>query len=103
LGWEISRQPQHYIFLVTLQSRLQTIEQDLWNIKEKALLVNSENLNNLVEVIEKVTAERKKDLNETKDALSETEVCVEEMGRDFVKNQSSRATYMSRLKQRWKR
>jgi len=69
----------------TLQSRLQTIEQDLRNIKEKALLVDSENLNNLVEVIEKVIAEVKKDLNETKDALSETEACMEEMGRDFVK------------------
>jgi len=27
----------------------------------------------------------KKDLDKTKDALSETEACVEEMGRDFVK------------------
>jgi len=69
----------------TLQSRLQTIEQDLRNIKEKALMADSENLNNLVEVIEKVIAEVKKDLNKTKDALTETEACVEEMGRDFVK------------------
>jgi len=69
----------------TLQSRLQTIEQDLRNIKEKALLVDSENLNNLVEVIEKVIAEVKKDLNEIKDALSEMEACMEEMGQNFVK------------------
>jgi len=48
-------------------------------------MVNSENLNNLVEVIEKVIAEVKKDLNETKDALTETEACVEEIGRNFVK------------------
>jgi len=69
----------------TLQSRLQTIEQDLRNIKEKALMVDSENLRNLVEVIETVIAGVKKDLNKTRDVLSETEACVEEMGRDFMK------------------
>jgi len=36
-------------------------------------------------VIEKVIAEVKKDLSKTKDALAETEACVEEMGQDFVK------------------
>jgi len=68
-----------------LQSRLQTIEKDLRNIKEKALMIDSENINNLVKVIEKVIAEVKKDLNKTKDHLAETKACVEEMGRDFVK------------------
>jgi len=48
-------------------------------------MVDSENLNNLVKVIEKIIAEVKKDLSETKDALTETEACVEEMGQDFVK------------------
>jgi len=36
-------------------------------------------------VIETLIAEVKKDLDESKDALFETEACVEEMGRDFVK------------------
>jgi len=87
----------------TLQSRLQTIEQDLRNIKEKALMVDSENLNNLVGVIEKVIEEVKKDLNKTKDALSKTEAFVEEMGQDFVKKQNSSATWTSRSRQQWKR
>ncbi|MBM3939104.1 MAG: hypothetical protein FJ333_10710, partial [Sphingomonadales bacterium] len=69
----------------TLQSRLQAIEQELRNINEKALMVESENLKKLVDVIEKVIAEVRNDLNETKDALTETEACVEEMGQDFVK------------------
>jgi len=68
-----------------LQSRLQTIEEDLKNIKENALMVESKNLSNLVEVIEKVISEVKKDLNEAKKSLAETEACVEEMVQDFVK------------------
>jgi len=68
-----------------LQSRLQTIEKDLRNINEKALLVESENLKRLVDAIEKIIAEVRDDLNETKNTLNVTEACVEEMGRDFVK------------------
>jgi len=37
-----------------LQSRLQNIEKDLRNLKENALLVKSENLKKLVEVIDRV-------------------------------------------------
>jgi len=68
-----------------LQSRLQTIEKDLRNINEKALFVESENLKRLVDAIEKIIAEVRDDLNETKNTLNVTEACVEEMGRDFVK------------------
>jgi len=55
------------------------------NIKEKALMVDSDNLQNLVKVTEKVILEVKKDPNETKDALAKTEACMEEMGKDFMK------------------
>jgi len=68
-----------------LQSRLQTIEKDLRNINERALLVESENLKRLVDTIEKIIAEVRDDLNETKNTLNVTEACVEEMGRDYVK------------------
>jgi len=68
-----------------LQSRLQTIEQELRQIKEKSLMVDNKNFQKLCDMIETLIAEVKKDLDETKDALSETEACVEEMGQDFVK------------------
>jgi len=83
----------------SLQSRLQTIEMDLKNINERALLVESENLKKLVDAIEKIIAEVRDDLNETKDALTETEACVEEMGRDYVKKADLQAYLDDQIKE----
>jgi len=69
----------------TLQSRLQTIEQELRQIKEKSLMVGNDNFQKLCDTIDELIEKVKKDIDETKDALTETEACVEEMGRDFVK------------------
>jgi len=48
-------------------------------------MVDNENYQKLCDMIEMLIAEVKKGLDETKDALSETEACVEEIGWDFVK------------------
>ncbi|MBM3938837.1 MAG: hypothetical protein FJ333_09340 [Sphingomonadales bacterium] len=82
-----------------LQSRLQTIEKDLRNINEKALFVESENLKRLVDAIEKIIAKVRDDLNKTKDALTVTEACVEEIGRDFVKKADLQAYLDDQIKE----
>jgi len=82
-----------------LQSRLQTIEQDLGQIKEKALMVDNENFQKLCDTIETLIAEVKKELDETKDALTVTEACVEEMGRDFVKKADLQAYLDDQIKE----
>jgi len=66
-------------------------------------MVDSKNLNNLVEVIEKVIAELKKDLSDTKDNLAETKACVKEMGRVFVKKAELQVTWTARLSKQWRR
>jgi len=86
-----------------LQTRLQTIEQDLGQIKEKALMVDNENFQKLCDTIETLIAEVKKELDETKDALTVTEACVEEMGRDFVKKADLQAYLDDQIKEAVKR
>jgi len=68
-----------------LQFRLQTIEQDLKTIKDESIVIGNNNFNKLCDSIDELLAEMKKELDETKDALTVTEACVEEMGRDYVK------------------
>jgi len=68
-----------------LQYRLQAIEQDLKTIKDESIVIGNNNFNKLCDSIDELLAEMKKELDETKDALTETEACVEEMGRDYVK------------------
>jgi len=82
-----------------LQSRLQTIEQELKQINETALFVESENIKKLVDAIEKIIGEVRDNLNETKDALTETEACVEEMGRDYVKKADLQAYLDDQIKE----
>jgi len=68
-----------------LQYRLQAIEQDLKTIKDESIVIGNNNFNKLCDSIDELLAEMKKELDETKDALTVTEACVEEMGRDYVK------------------
>jgi len=48
-------------------------------------MVRNDNFQKLCDTIDELIEKVKKDLHKTKDALSETEACVKEMGRDFVK------------------
>jgi len=82
-----------------LQSRLQTIEQDLKNIKEESIMIGNDNFNKLCDTFDELLAVVKKDLDETKDALTVTEACVEEMGRDFVKKTDLQAYLDDRIKE----
>jgi len=82
-----------------LQSRLQTIEQDLKHIKDESIMIGNDNFKKLCETFDELLAVVKKDLDETKDALSETEACVEEMGRDFVKKADLQAYLDDRIKE----
>jgi len=82
-----------------LQSRLQTIEQDLKTIKDESIVIGNANFKKLCESIDELLAEMKKELDETKDALTVTEACVEEMGRDFVKKADLQAYLDDQIKE----
>jgi len=82
-----------------LQSRLQTIEQELREIKEQSVMVGNDNFQQLCETLDEIIAAVKKDLDKTKNALSETEACVEEMGRDYVKKADLQAYLDDRIKE----
>jgi len=86
-----------------LQFRLQTIEQDLKNIKDESIMVGNENFKKLCDTFDALLAEVKKELDETKDALTVTEACVEEMGRDFVKKADLQAYLDDQIKEAVKR
>jgi len=83
----------------TLQSRLQTIEEELKNIKEEAILIGNKNYKKLCEGVDALIGELRKDLDETKDVLTVTEACVEEMGRDFVKKADLQAYLDDQIKE----
>jgi len=68
-----------------LHLRLFDIERDLKNIKETALFPQSEKLRELIEIIQDSFREIRRELRAVNDGLSQTEACVEEMGRDHVK------------------
>jgi len=82
-----------------LQFRLQTIEQDLKNIKDESIMIGNENFKKLCDTFDELLAEVKKELDETKDALTVTEACVEEMGRDFVKKADLQAYLDDQIKE----
>jgi len=82
-----------------LQSRLQTIEQDLKNIKDESIMIGNDNFKKLCETFDELLAVVKKELDETKDALTVTEACVEEMGRDFVKKADLQAYLDDQIKE----
>jgi len=82
-----------------LQSRLQTIEQELETIKKEAILIGNENFNKLYESIEMLFAVVRKEMDETKDALTVTEACVEEMGRDYVRKADLQAYLDDQIKE----
>jgi len=82
-----------------LQSRLQTLEQDLKHIKDESIMIGNDNFKKLCETLDELLAVVKKDLDETKDALSETEACVEEMGRDYVKKADLQAYLDDQIKE----
>jgi len=68
-----------------LQSRLQTIEEELKEIRKDAIIIGNKNYQKLCEGVDALFGELRKELDETKEVLTVTEACVEEMGRDFVK------------------
>jgi len=82
-----------------LQSRLQTIEQELKTIKEDAIIIGNKNYQKLCEGVDALVAALRKDLDETKDVLTVTEACVEEMGRDFVKKADLQAYLDDQIKE----
>jgi len=82
-----------------LQSRLQTIEQELETIKKDAILIGNKNFDKLCESIEMLFAAVRKEMDETKDALTITEACVEEMGRDYVKKADLQAYLDDQIKE----
>jgi len=82
-----------------LQFRLQTIEQDLKFIKDESVMIGNENFKKLCDTFDELLAEVKKELDETKDALTVTEACVEEMGRDFVKKADLQAYLDDQIKE----
>jgi len=82
-----------------LQSRLQTIEQDLKNIKDESIMIGNDNFKKLCDTFDELLAVVKKELDETKDALTVTEACVEEMGRDFVKKADLQAYLDDQIKE----
>jgi len=82
-----------------LQSRLQTIEEELTAIKKDAIIVGNKNFEKLVEELNGLFAELRKELDETKDVLTVTEACVEEMGRDFVKKADLQAYLDDQIKE----
>jgi len=82
-----------------LQSRLQKIEQELETIKEDAIIVGNKNFKKLCEGVNTLVAQLRQDLDETKDVLTVTEACVEEMGRDFVKKADLQAYLDDQIKE----
>jgi len=62
--------------------------------------VDNENPTHLVDEIEKVMAEVKKELNDIKDDLAEREACVEEMGQDCVKKAELQSYLADKLRKR---
>jgi len=71
----------------------------LKTIKDKSIVIGNDNFEKLCESIDELLAEMKKELDETKDALTVTEACVEEMGRDFVKKADLQAYLDDQIKE----